>query len=329
MSEIHYFQRYSSRENVVTNNTLHLLSRVYEYSPARLKALFTQMFEQDNVELGVSFRQQTRGKNSVPDGMLMQSSVQIALETKVDAGINLDQLRRHLAGLPAGGQTFLLLLTRDSAAQSATDSLMREAADRGVIFKHLTFDRLCRLLEENVEPHETMLGVVVEDFVRYCSDEGLLAAKQAILRIVPCGSTLSLNIRHNIYYHPTDRSYRPFSYLGVYHDKRVKFVGRVLSVMDAEFNAAGTARITDEVGNQVNQCPYEAAIRAIVAETRAELGWDISTGHRFFVVQKFFPTDYRKVSHGGIQGPRNHDVTHLKPSDAEHLAELLRAQTWS
>ena len=48
MSKIHYFQRYSSPENVVTNNTLHLLERIYSYSPekasqllrSRLKTIF-------------------------------------------------------------------------------------------------------------------------------------------------------------------------------------------------------------------------------------------------------------------------------------------------
>ncbi len=35
MSEIHYFQRYSQKENVITNNTLLLFSRLYNHSPQK------------------------------------------------------------------------------------------------------------------------------------------------------------------------------------------------------------------------------------------------------------------------------------------------------
>ena len=46
MSSVHYFQRYSQPENVVTNNTLLLLSQLYNYSPKK----FSEMI---NVDLGI------------------------------------------------------------------------------------------------------------------------------------------------------------------------------------------------------------------------------------------------------------------------------------
>lgn len=206
MSQIHYFQRYSSRENVVTNNTLHLLMRVYEHSPQRLRALFTQMFEQE-IELGVSFQQQTRGAGSVPDGRITQAPWTIAIETKVTAGVNFEQLRRHLRDLPSGHKSLLLLLTVETIPDADLTAIRAEAAQRGVLFQARTFGQICELLQDNVEAYETHLVAVVEDYISYCDDEKLRRVVSEVLRIVPCGATAELNQRYGVYYHPQWRGY--------------------------------------------------------------------------------------------------------------------------
>ena len=94
MSNIHYFQRYSTPENTVTNNTLLLLARIYDYSPMKASQLLTNLIG-ESVEIGIEINQQQRGQRSVPDGVMIQRSFKILIEAKVDAGIDIDQLLRH------------------------------------------------------------------------------------------------------------------------------------------------------------------------------------------------------------------------------------------
>ena len=97
MSKVHYFQRYSSLENMVTNNVLQLLARVYDYSAPHLSMLLTELIGIP-VELGISIDQQKRidGAGAVPDATIAQESFKIVLEAKVDAPVDTAQLVRHL-----------------------------------------------------------------------------------------------------------------------------------------------------------------------------------------------------------------------------------------
>ncbi len=58
MSKVHYFQRYSQRENVATNNTLLLISRLYAHEPSYLEAFLNDLVETGALEVGPSFIQQ-------------------------------------------------------------------------------------------------------------------------------------------------------------------------------------------------------------------------------------------------------------------------------
>ena len=63
MAKIHYFQRYSSVENTVTNNTLLLFARIYNYSPVQASKLLTDLADEP-IEIGMEIRQQVRARNA-------------------------------------------------------------------------------------------------------------------------------------------------------------------------------------------------------------------------------------------------------------------------
>ena len=48
--KIHYFQRYHTKENVSTANTMLLLSRLYQYSPDRFFLLLKQLCYPDSAD---------------------------------------------------------------------------------------------------------------------------------------------------------------------------------------------------------------------------------------------------------------------------------------
>src|SRR5690625_5575961 len=43
MARVHHFQRYSSYENTVTNNTLLLIARIYAYAPQKAAILINEL----------------------------------------------------------------------------------------------------------------------------------------------------------------------------------------------------------------------------------------------------------------------------------------------
>ena len=96
MSSIHYFQRYSQPENVATNNTLLLLSRLYQHSPNKFKGFLNELLGDTDLEAGILFNQQERGRGSIPDGNLSQTSFKVAVETKLHQNFSVPQLTGHL-----------------------------------------------------------------------------------------------------------------------------------------------------------------------------------------------------------------------------------------
>lgn len=326
MSDIHYFQRYTSRENAVTNATLHLFSRIYEHSTKRLKDLLNEVFDAD-MPLGVEIRQQTRSSESVPDGFIAQAQVRIAIETKVDAGVSSGQLERHLKALGEGGEHYLLLLTKHEPNRTELARVAVAAQQARVKFVSCTFEELCAHLGKSVRDFELNLKPIVDDFIAYCDDMDLLPDRRALMRVVPCSQSFTQNRAYGIYYHPTSRGYTKQQFIGVYRDKSVRLIGEVKSVFDCTL-AGGVLSKTLVSGANTDE--FDAKIIAMIGDTQRQVGWDISSGHRFFCCGEFVETDYRKVSPYGIQGARVHDVSDFlkEAKTLVGLADLLRQKTW-
>ena len=98
MSKIHYFQRYSSKENWITNSTLLLLSRLHYYNRFKFESVLNSILNDNNLSINVSvnFTQQEKGNQSVVDGVISQDSFKIAVETKLHDNFTANQLIRHL-----------------------------------------------------------------------------------------------------------------------------------------------------------------------------------------------------------------------------------------
>ncbi|MGH2638107.1 MAG: hypothetical protein ACRDF4_02305, partial [Rhabdochlamydiaceae bacterium] len=114
MSDIHYFQRYSERENVVTNNTLLLFSRLYNASPQKFSSFLKELLDlQENI-IGARFSQQVRTKDikGIPDAEIFQESFRLLVETKLYyESFNTQQLKRHIGHFKAEEIKVLLLLS--------------------------------------------------------------------------------------------------------------------------------------------------------------------------------------------------------------------------
>lgn len=300
MSRIHYFQRYSSIENTVTNNTLQLLARIYEHSARAASRLLSDLTG-EAIYIGIEVSQQDRASLSIPDGTLLQRSFKVAIESKVDSAVDTDQLARHASAFGSEAQKVLLLLTKSALNANERKGLENlQTRFPGVVVKSITFEDICNSIKQLFKPHEESIIELVDDYVEYCNDTGLFDQSRELMRIVPCGKSFDINQQHQIYFQPSDRGYTPHAFVGIYNQKAVRAVIEIHSVFDVTLNGA---RLVKELVQGENTEKYDGAIRAIVADAKIHCDYDIETGCRFFCGM-MVPTHFEKVSPGGIQGAR-------------------------
>ena len=237
MAKIHYFQRYSSPENTVTNNTLQLLAKIYAYSATRASQLLTDLTG-ESIEIGIEINQQVRKGNSVPDAAIIQRSFKILVESKLDTGVCVDQLFRHASGFSGEDQKILLLLTKRPIELSLDTRIKKKLSSENpdIIFKNITYEEICQTISPLFREYEFQIKDIVEDYIEYCNDLGLFDQSHNLLRIVPCGKSMSINKKYGIYFHPADRGYTKHEYVGIYKNKVVQALWKIDSVFDVDYD---------------------------------------------------------------------------------------------
>jgi len=326
MSKIHYFQRYSSIENTVTNNTLQLLARIYDYSASAASRFLTDITGQP-IDIGIEITQQERIGNAVPDGAIIQRSFKILIEAKVDSPPDSEQLLRHAATFGVESQKVLVLLTKQSIGISENEiaGLIR-AAHPDIVFKNVTYESICNATKGLFKEHEVTMTALIEDYIEYCNDASLFDQSKYLLRIVPCGESVDINKRYGIYFHPSDRGYTPHAFVGIYAKRTVQAILAIESVFDIDLTN-GHLEKTLVTGENTDK--FDTHLRDIVQAAKDVCGYEIATGHRFFCGTAI-DTDFRKLTSGGIQGARFVNLRELLGSFAgvNDIAQRLRGIQW-
>ena len=156
MSNIHYFQRYSQAENVATNNTLLLFSRLYQDSPNKFKAFLNELLDAPNLEAGITFNQQEKSENSVPDGIVSQTSFKITIETKLHKNFNLDQLKNHLNSFSNETIKVLLSLSPTMPDSEKQNEIKKVAKEKDSVIKYIptTFKKIVGIFRNVISDYD-------------------------------------------------------------------------------------------------------------------------------------------------------------------------------
>lgn len=334
--KIHYFQRYHSKENVATANTMLLLSRLYSYSSDKFFRFLKSEYFSDRFEPEIVFTLQEKSEESVPDATITQEGFKIVVETKMSDWFHSDQLLRHLKSFIEERNKVLItiapeLMAKDKKAKFEEQLReYNENHDYPVIHINTTFELLAEAVQGVIDDRDYEMQDVLDDYLNYCYNDSLILVPDSWkwMRVQLAGTTFDFNIRQKLYYDDIDRGFRAHDYLGLYKEKSVRAIGRITDIITAVLEEDGEITYSVEKGEIDDNKKRDIAI---AIEDGKNYGYSL-TKTRFFFVDKFYETDFRKTTPRAPMGSRVFDLTQVmgvsELPDTSVLAEKLKSITW-
>lgn len=335
---IHYFQRYHQKENVATANTMLLLSRLYQYSPDKFYEMLGSLMELDEFEPSPVFTIQEKDELSVPDATISQEGFKIVVETKLGESFSLDQLENHLAAFTdeTANKVLVTLAPRpmkEAQLERFREVLARHNRSTRHPVKHVnsTFAKVIDACADVLDERDYDMKDVLDDFREFCEHDGLVNVSGAdnLMRMQLAGRTFEANVSGSVYHCHAKTKLRDFAYLGLYKDKSIRAIGKVTAV--ALSSCEGDELRCELVSGQ----PPADWVEKIEASTEAEAraGYPREDPRRFFFVERFYPTDFRKATPRAPMGGRVFDLKKVlgvdQLPDTRTIAERLSGREWS
>ena len=333
--KIHYFQRYHEKENVATANTMLLLSRLYSFSSDKFFRFLKSEFFSDSFEPEIVFNLQEKSADSIPDATITQESFKIVVETKMSDWFYSEQLIRHLNSF--GDEKYKVMIT---LAPEMMNPIMKKEFDdyltkynaiqtHPVIHVNTVFERIINAIRDVIDDRDDEMQEVLDDYLNYCYKDKLIIVSDSWkrMRVQLASTTYDFNLRENLYYDSIDRGFSEHDYLGLYKEKSVRAIGKVNAIITT---------IKKETGLE-----YKAELGKITEERKQQIDRAIEDGKkygyilddiRYFFVDKFYVTDFKKITSRAPMGSRVFDLTQVleieKLPETIEIAELLYTKTW-
>lgn len=334
---IHYFQRYHQKENVATANTMLLLSRLYSYSPNKFFRFLKSEFFMDSFEPEIVFNLQEKSVDSIPDATITQEGFKIVVETKMTDWFYSSQLMNHLKSFKDEKKKLLITLSSELMEKTKLDDFNEQLKDYNktqkypVMHINTTFEIMANAIEDVIDDRDYEIKDILDDYRDYCYKDGLIPTSDSwkYLRMQLASTTFDFNKENNVYYHDADRGYSPYAYLGLYKQKSLRLIGKVCAIITA-IEKDGEIQYEAVLGDVTNE-RKDTIVKAM--EDAFSYGYDLKNyKHKYFFVDKFYETDFRKVSKGGAMGAKIFDLTEILKSDSlpevDQIAEILKDKTW-
>lgn len=240
------------------------------------------------------------------------------METKLGSAIDADQLQRHcrtiVDRLPGRKGSFLISLTSGQTGQAIPEDVAKMAREHGVTVVPVvpvTFGELVNQITQIAELPVTdiVLRETLQEFTDFIFAQGLVPREEQFMVATLTGTSWHENVQHCVYYEPIDRNakWQRAAFLGLYHDKQVSHVGRIITAVGVVRDDAGEIVFDNpELGNLSEE--QRQAIFDVIAAAQKYYPDLEDEKHRYYVVDAFTPTDFRKTSPGGMMGHRYFDI---------------------
>lgn len=334
--KIHYFQRYHEKENVATANTMLLLSRLYSYSSEKFFRLLKSEFFSDSFEPEIVFNLQEKSVESIPDATITQESFKIVVETKMSDWFYSSQLLKHLKAFSDEKYKVMITLAPVLMGQEKKKEFEEQLKDYNskqtypVMHINTTFEDLANAIQEVIDDRDYEMQEVLDDYLNYCYKDKLIIVSDSWkrMRVQLAGTTFVFNINESLYYDNIDRGFSAHDYLGLYKEKSVRAIGKIIAIITAVTTATGLeykaelGDITDERKQQIKRAIDDGKNYGYVLEAT-----------RYFFVDKFYETDFKKITPRAPRGSRVFDLTQILETEqlpeTQEIAGLLTSKTWS
>ena len=331
--KIHYFQRYHSKENVATANTMLMLSRFYNFNANKFYIMLNDLILHEDATPEISFDLQVQSESSVPDAIIQQKSFKIVVETKLYNQFYEGQLRAHLKALKDGDIKILLTLDPRPMEQTLKDKVDDICLQNGVKHINLTFELLIEALQKNIDDRETELLAVLDDFRAYCYEDGLLNDSSKYMRAIAASTTLKDNIELNLYYCGIGRNVSEHGYIGLYSNKSVRAIGKIYKTAVSKIEGECVYFESEKKGSPLTDGELERLNLAV--ERSKAYGYSLKTWeHRFYLVEKFYEIDFKKTTPNPIQRDKFFNLAVMlncenkKLPDTLEIAKYLDGKSW-
>lgn len=341
--KIHYFQRYHQGEDVATANTMLLLSRLYHYSSDKFYLFLKSICAPNSTwdfNPGLSFNLQESAPKSRLDAVIVQQSFKVAVETKLSDWFYEDQIQKHLDVFGEEQYKVLMTLAHVHMANNKMQAIARAIAkhkeekgyDLPIIHVNITFEEIAAACHNVLDDRDYEMLDIVEDYLDYCYHDGLIAGADSwkFMRMQLAGATFDFNMKQGVYYDGANRGFRPHDYLGLYKNKSVRAVGKIVAMIVADASNPNDVKYTVEKGDLTNERKTKIALAIKDAK---QYGYNLrKVPHRYFFVDMFYETDFQKATRYPPRGSRIFDLTEVLGTQnipaAPLLATLLRKKTW-
>lgn len=334
MAILNQFQQYSQGENTVTNNVLLMLSNLYRINPKYYEEFVKGLIDDNNeYEVTPIFEQQIGNRgDGIIDGCIQIKASKIIIETKLHSLEWIEKLIKYAKSFDEHEQKILLHLSSKRYAESEIKNIkdkLKEIKELdGIKFNSVTYQDLVDQLKELSSNYiyEQHLQGLNEDFENYCLGMGLMP-KNNRLRVMACGQSYELNIKHSFYFDLASRGYSDFKFMGIYKSKSVRNIGIVENVIEADWDETiGLVIKKNQDVTKEQKERLEIAIKESINE-----GWKIAEGHRFFLLKNLTETNFIKKSSGGLLRVRYFNLEEIfgnVPEDIKMIAEQLKDKEW-
>lgn len=338
--QIHYFQRYHSKENVDTSNTMLMLSRLYNYNADKFFSMLNSLILGEDESPEIAFDLQVAGDDSVPDAVISQKSFKIVVETKLYNQFDKRQLINHLEQFETEDIKVLLTIDPKPMKHQLFDEMIMDLkkynianADRlKTPIKHvnLTFEKLVEAMEDIIDDRDTEIISVLDDFKKYCFDEKLIPDEHKWMRAIVAGTTFQDNMDLNLFYDRESRKFSDHGYIGLYKDKSIRAIGKLKKTIVA-IEENGEMKYRSESSEEPTQDEIDRINEAI--HRADDYGYNLrNLSHRYFMVEKFYPIDFRKSSKNPIQKSKFFNLSDMfdykTMPNTEKIAADLDGRTW-
>jgi len=292
-----------------------------------------------HLDMTIKFGQQERGNGSVPDAYIQQESFKIVIETKLYGQQDVSQIRNHFSVFRDEKNQVFLWINKEpmkpTYRSQVIDELNKINASRQnkISFASVTFKEICENFNDTLNDYDFEMKEMIQDYEAFCSESGLFDNAETKIRFVATGMTLEQNFRYNVYYDPSSNGYQDHKYIGLYTNKAIRGIGHIICIVDVNYDKKNDSIQVISTHRGVLTKEQQDVLKQVIKEAHRDFGYDLASNHRFFFVDEFHETDFKKISKNGMMGKRYFDVStiagFIRGMSTLEIANLLEGKEWN